>query len=271
MEDIQSIIHGTFGYLGALVSGVIVTIITTKWINKEVVLTKRFFVQRTATSSYSDYWGKIDVLYNDMPCYNLHFITVEIRNESRKSIEDLEIVFTVPENNFIYGNSGEYKQDGLYTPLKLTDSYLTYFSEVVKRNEDRDNLEGQAKKNLERDVDIVVREKRYRMPVLNKKGMGSFTFLVNNSTHLEPALMVSIIKKDVRLALYQEEEERKESQTKWVSVITLIVLLIFSYLVYKNSATVADATMLMVVNTFVSYYTALLLYKILYWIKAYLN
>lgn len=49
MEDIQSIIHGTFGYLGALVSGVIVTIITTKWINKEVVLTKRFFVQRTAT------------------------------------------------------------------------------------------------------------------------------------------------------------------------------------------------------------------------------
>lgn len=271
MEETQELIKEFFGYATGLLSGILVTIITSKWLNKEIVLTKRFFVQRTAAASNSDYWGKIDVLYNGSPCNNLHFITAEIRNQSNKNIEDVEITFSVAEYNSIYANSGRYQQDEVFTPLKLSDEYFAYFMDVVNRNSTRDTLDAQARQYLEKEVDHVMREKKYHLPVLNKSGMGVFSFLIDNSTGLEPILMVSVIKKDVRLAPFQEEEDRKQAQTKWVSIITLIVLLLLSYLIYKYSMTIVIAVSLMVMNVFFSYYIGLLLYKVGLWIKNYLG
>jgi len=269
MEDAQNIVKDVIGYAFGLASGIFATIVTTKWLNKEVVLTKRFFVQRTAAASNSNYWGKIDVLYNGSPCNNLHFITVEIRNESNKNIEDVEVRFTVLENNSIYANSGRYKQDEVFTQLKLGHEYFAYFMDVIERNKSRDTLDESARERLQAEIDVVVREKTYHLPVLNKRGMGIFSFLIDNSTAVEPVLNVSIVKKDVRLALYQEEEERKEAQTKWVSIITLFLLLGFSYVIFKFSSSVMIAVIAMVVNVFFSYYVGLLLYKCALWFKAY--
>jgi len=271
MEESQSIVRETLGYVIAIASGVLGTIITTKWLNKEVVLTKRIFVQKMAASSNSNYWGKIDVLYNDAPCNNLHFVTVEVRNESNKNIEDVEVVFKVLEQNSIYANSGRYKQDEVFTPLLLTDKYFSYFMDVAERNKTKDQLDENARQVLQNEIDHVVREKRYHMPVLNKSGMGVFSFLIDNATNLEPELMVSVVKKDVRLALYQEEEDRKEAQTKWVGIITLFVLLGISYLVYQYSTSIMLAVGLMVLNVFVAHYISLAIYRISHWAKNYLG
>jgi hypothetical protein len=268
--DFNTIIN-LLEYLGVFFGGILATIITTKWLQKEIVLTKRLFVQRIAYASESNLWGKIDVLYNGGPCNNLHFVTVELHNESNKNIEDVEVVFTVPELNSIYANSGEYKQDEIFTPLKLTNEYYQYFLSVAERNKHIKELPPNEEKLLRNEIDVVTRQKKYHIPVFNKNGMGVFSFLIDNATNLEPELMVSIIKKDVRLAQYQEEEDRKEHQKKWVGILNLLILMALCYPIAIYSTTIFMAVALMFGNVFISYILGLGLYLFIKWLKNFLN
>ncbi|WP_162796092.1 hypothetical protein [Pedobacter nanyangensis] len=109
------------------------------------------------------------------------------------------------------------------------------------------------------------------MPVFNRHGVGVFSFLVDNVSFVEPSLMVSVRKKDVRLATYQEEEDRKKTQTKWVTLINLFFLFFASYLIYSYSTSVVMAVSLMLVNIFGAYLLALGIYKSFVWTKNTLN
>ena len=77
MEDSQSFVSDLYQFALGISAGVITTILTTKWLNKEILLTKRLFIQRVAYSSESETWGKIEVLYNGGQSHNLHLITVD--------------------------------------------------------------------------------------------------------------------------------------------------------------------------------------------------
>ncbi|WP_293302049.1 hypothetical protein [Pedobacter sp. UBA4863] len=271
MEDSQSFISGIYQFILGISAGVITTILTTKWLNKEILLTKRLFIQRVAYSSESETWGKIEVLYNGGQSHNLHLITVEIHNESSKNIEELEVVFTLPENNVVYASSGEYKQDEVFTPLYFTAEYYNYFASVIEKNKDLSLLDEIEKSQHQKDVNVVTRQRKYRIPVFNKNGVGIFSFLIDNIGNIEPTLMVSILKKDVRLAPYQEEEERKKTQNKWVTIMNLLFLLIASYAIYLYSTSIMMAVSLMFANIFISYLLAFGLYRTIVWVKNSMN
>ncbi|WP_133551308.1 hypothetical protein [Pedobacter duraquae] len=271
MEEPKKILTDLVSYIGVFGTGILGTIITTRLLNREVLLTKRIFIQRVAYSSNSATWGKIDVLYNGAPCNNLHLITVEIRNDSNKNIDDVEVVFTVPEFNTFYANSGQYKQDEVFTPLLLSDGYYRYFMDVSERNRTIESLDEGAQIRLRGEIDHVTREKKFHIPVFNKNGIGIFSFLIDNTTNMEPILMVSIVKKDVRLAPYQEEEERKTIQTKWVEIMTCLSLISFAILIATYSPTVKFTVWLMIINLFTSYYLSMAIYRSIIWIKRFLS
>lgn len=120
-------------------------------------------------SGQDNYFGKVQVLYNDRPVENLFLCNLNLVNTSNKDFKDIEITVWCDTNSIILVSSA-YKS-GTINPLLLTEKYIQECQNITEQN-----------------VRLVWSRRPYLIPVLNRDDSVVFSCLVTSVNKAEPSI-----------------------------------------------------------------------------------
>ena len=264
MPDINStnnsqVFLETLKYLGSFLFGGIAFLLKEKYQNKRAVFTKRVWGQRLGFSVQSQDWGDIQILYNNEPSNNLHTLSAEIINTSKKDFPKLLFEFSVPIGCTIYRHLGQLAYDDLTRELSLQKEFNDQFIDVKNKHLSKISSGLPIDTALQNDINYVTRHRRFDIPLIQSNAKTVFTFLVEDIND-KPYLNISILEENLRLVPYQDETERKENRRKWLENGGLAVFLFFSYPIYRFSNSISMAILLMIANIIFCGFIALGIY-----------
>jgi len=123
-------------------------------------------------SGHDNYFGKVQVLYNDSLVENLYLCTINLVNTSNRDFKDIEITVWTDVNAIILVSSA--LKAGTINALTLTHQYVT----------ECQNITAQTAK-------LVWSRRPYVIPVLNRDDKVTFSCLVTNPNKGEPAVYLN--------------------------------------------------------------------------------
>lgn len=219
--------------ISLIVTGVISVIIGVyleKFRTRLSVIKYNIYNQPLATSSHSDYWGDIRVYHNSREIKHLSLLTFEIENTSNMDLENVAVDISVDENSQILGQSGYY--NGTRTSILLDQPHFDYFNNVLQRN-DEDLKEKEKNPShitppqLTNEISWIMTNKKFHLPVFNRKNGATFNLLVENFEGKIPIGFINIVHKSVSL---EKKEPIDLERNK-----TFIYMLIFGIIIYGLS------------------------------------
>lgn len=209
---------------------VIIGVYLEKFKNRLKIIKFDILNQPIATSSQSDYWGDIKVSHNGRDIKHLSVLTFQIENTSNQDLENINVDLSVDANSQILGQSGFYTDSN--TSILLENGHFDYFNHVLQRNE-QDLQEKQRNPDhitppqLMQEIDWVLKNKKFHLPVFNRKNEATFNLLVENFNGQIPLGYINIVHKSLRL-------ERKEDSDTEIGK-TIVYMLIFGLIIYGVS------------------------------------
>lgn len=117
-------------------------------------------------SGHDNYFGKVQVLYNNNPVQNLFLCTITLVNTSNRDFNNLEITVWSEVNSLILVSHAN--KTGSINPLSLTQSYIQECQNITEQN-----------------VKLVWSRRPYIIPVLNRDDSVTFSCLVTNPNKVE--------------------------------------------------------------------------------------
>jgi len=233
----SKIIPPTIALLMTGLLSLIIGVYLEKFKNKITILRRKIIFQPVGTTTRDDYWGNIKILHNDRPVEHLNFVTVEIINDSNRDQPDLILDISTDFSSKIIGQNGFI--EGNNTPLLLTSEYFDFFTSVVDRNNEEElkisNKEIEAKSiQLQKDIDWALNNKKFNIPVLNRKTKAVFNLLIENTEQLQPVVNANILKKSLKLEDDVDETERNKKTLIYTIIIGLLIFGIGFTLIYIN-------------------------------------
>lgn len=118
-------------------------------------------------SGNDNYFGKVQVLYNDAPVPKLYFFNVTLVNTSNKDFSNLIVTLWSDVDSVIL--SSRVQKAGTITPFSLSNDYIRLCENITKDNQK-----------------IVWTRRPYIIPVLNRDDVVVFSCLVAGSPQAEP-------------------------------------------------------------------------------------
>lgn len=209
---------------------VIIGIYLEKFKNRLNIIKYDILNQPIATSSQSDYWGDIKVSHNGRDIQHLSLLTFQIENTSNQDLESINVELSVDKNSQILGQSGFYNQSN--TGIFIENEHFNYFNNVLQRNqkdieEQERNPKHLTPPHLKSEIDWIMTNKKFHLPVFNRKKEVTFNLLVENFYGQIPKGYINIVHKSLRLEL------KENSDTKMAK--TIIYMLIFGLIIYGIS------------------------------------
>ncbi|HEV8081383.1 MAG TPA: hypothetical protein VGP43_11755 [Chitinophagaceae bacterium] len=207
--------------------GFVAAILLEKFRNRIVLLKFSKNIFQLATSTQHNFWGNIEVLYNNRKTNHLSLITVEIKNDSNRDLENVKVDFWVDESSQMLAHQGNYIESGNFIPYD--ENYQKELSKVIELYDDM-KLEQMDFKDETPELAYrrrsLLANKKFNLPVLNRNTSVKFQILAENFEGEIPTLSLSVLHKSCKLVREEDEIEIKKKRDKYVGIIWLILLFI---------------------------------------------
>lgn len=209
---------------------VIIGVYLEKFKNRLSIIKYTILNQPIATSSQSDYWGDIKVSHNGRDIQHLSVLTFNLENTSNQDLEKINVDLSVDSNSQILGQSGFYNETN--TAILIENEHYKYFNDVLQRHqrdqeEQNRNPQHITPSQLRAEIDWIMRNKKFHLPVFNRKNEATFNLLVENFNGQIPSGYINIVHKSLRL------EQKEDNDTETAKTITY--MLIFGLFIYGTS------------------------------------
>lgn len=206
---------------------VIIGVYLEKFKNRLSIIKYDILNQPIATSSRSAYWGDIKVSHNSREIKHLSVLTFQIENTSNQDLDKVNVDLSVDVNSQILGQSGFYNNTN--TAILLENDHYNYFNNVLQRNqqdmkEQEHNPEHITPPQLTNEISWILKNKKFHMPVFNRKDFATFNLLVENFDGNIPLGFINIVHKSLRLV--------KKEDTSHETNRTLVYMLVFGLIIY---------------------------------------
>lgn len=130
-------------------------------------------------------FGRVEVLYNGTPAVNLHITRVLVRNTSGQDLTNLIVRLAFVERTRILYSRGF--QPMTLVSYQLADRFASRLASALRPNAS------------DSEIDFVVRNHEYCIPVLNRGGEAQFGLLVTRDDHERPTISLDISHPGVRV------------------------------------------------------------------------
>lgn len=226
---VDSLIPSTISLVVTGLATLLIGIYFEKFRNRLIFIKYDIQYQPLATSSQTDYWGKIDVYHDGTLKKHLNFVTIKIENDSNKDLENLNIDINVDLESQILGHSGYYDESN--APLLLEQQHYNYFQNVLQRfNQDEQQLKANpdhiTPTQLMNEVDWVLRNKKFNLPVFNRDNSITINMLVENFQGQIPIAIVNILYKGIKLIKKEDSNTETGKTVIYSLIIGAIIYLI---------------------------------------------
>lgn len=217
-------------------ASVIIGVYFEKFRNKMVLLKYNIFFQPLATTSKTDYWGEISVYYEKRIINHLNFVTIILKNDSNNDLDNINVDTWVDNQSQFLAVRGNYDQTG--NSVLLENNYYKYYTDVVNRNmEDveanKDNPDYLTPPHLMNEIQEVMGNKKFHLPVFNRKTSITLNLLIENFEGRKPEVSISVLHKSVKLILETDKEIERKEATKFTVIIGIIIYTIGLFVIYK--------------------------------------
>ncbi len=169
---------------GAFIAGIVGTWITQQILNKRGVFSYSVFHNRVGISADDAVFGSVKITLNGNEMPNLYLSVIEIRNESSKDYEDVEM--RVWSNDTVLLSEQTQIDETSYR-LELTDKYKKEFH----------SSEPQEVTEYQRE--LLGKRREYVVPVFNRGQIIKLTYLNSAKVNTMPTIQVDAVKKGVKL------------------------------------------------------------------------
>uniref|UniRef100_UPI004048A42D hypothetical protein n=1 Tax=Roseivirga sp. TaxID=1964215 RepID=UPI004048A42D len=151
--------------------------------NTIINLQRRINIQALANSYKDDFWGDIQITHNKKPISHLHFIKVDIINNTNKDVDRFKIQLTPGTSNKILSSHA----------MNMDTKVLLSETDEYQNQVDSGNW------------DYLNTHREYEAKVLNRKSHITINLLVSteDSQLYESDLIIAIEKKGVKLIPYK--------------------------------------------------------------------
>jgi hypothetical protein len=123
-------------------------------------------------SAQDNLFGKVQILYNDVPVENLFLCTLNLENTSRMDFKDLEFTVWCDIDTIIL--VAHASKMGKIDPLALSDKYLNEWNNINEQN-----------------GKLILSKRIYYVPVFNRDEIISLSCLVTNLGKKEPGIYIN--------------------------------------------------------------------------------
>jgi hypothetical protein len=217
-------------------ASVVIGIYFEKFRNKIIFLKYKVFFQPLATTSKTDYWGEISVYYEKRIINHLNFVTITLKNDSNNDLENIDVDTWVDNQSQFLAVRGNYDQTG--NSILLESGYFNYYKDVLDRNlqdveAEKDNPDHVTPPQLMNEIQAVMGNKKFHLPVFNRKTSITLNLLIENFQGRKPEVSVSVLHKSVKLILETDKEIERKQTTKWTVIIGMIIYAIGLLVIYK--------------------------------------
>ncbi|MEQ8812086.1 MAG: hypothetical protein RIE59_23665, partial [Imperialibacter sp.] len=163
---LNNLVPATISLVVTGLISVLIGIYFEKFKNRIIFIKYDIQYQPLATSSQTDYWGKIEVYHNGTQKSHLNFVTINVVNDSNKDLEGVNLDISVDQESQILGQSGYY--DDSKAGLLLENNYFSLFNDVSSRYfDDQEKLRTVAghetPPQLTNEVLWVVKNKKFNL------------------------------------------------------------------------------------------------------------
>jgi len=237
--------------------------------NRIVHLKFKKSVFQLATAIQNNYWGNIEVLYNNRKTNHLSLITVEIRNDSNTDLEKVKIDFWVDNESQMLAHQANYVESG--NSILFEENYQQEFSSVLELNSEDLRLK-EANPNhetsgLTQRVNWILANKSFNLPVFNRDTSVKFQILVENFQGQVPKLIVSVLHKSCKLVEEVNESEITNTKNKIVGTIWILLAFVATTTIYWKFQNNPYAIIWTGISTLIALYIALSIYYFIKLIK----
>lgn len=138
-----------------------------------------------ALSTEDTGFGRVQVLYNGQPTVNIHITQLLVRNTSTKDLTDVHVHLAYLEGTRILRSIG-FVPGGLVA-LPHADGFDQQLAAALAQNA------------TATQIDYLIRNHEYRIPVLNRGSAAQFGLLVTRDDHARPTISLNVTHPGVRL------------------------------------------------------------------------
>lgn len=251
--------------------GVIATWLYKKWDNRQTLLKKRVFINQMGFSAQHQDWGSLELYYEGRPANNIHYISVEIINDSNRDLKDINFDIAFPLNCIIYKDRAQYWSNGLSLDLFLEKGFYDFFERI--RNESNNHIGTYPNtpypSNLQNAINQVTRQRKYSVPVLNRDSKLVIEIMAEFTTNLisEEDVYMEFFSTGIKVIPYIEDAKREKLKKSWIEYGGLFIYILFSYPVYLLTHNPGLIVLFMIINLFFAGIIALQLYNLFQWLK----
>lgn len=168
LDSLKSYIWTVIAFVAGLITKHIFDLYQNKISRLQYSINKSFL----GASGQDNYFGKVQVLYNDKPVKNLFLCNLTLVNTSNRDFKDIEVTVWCDVDSIILVSSA-YKS-GTINPLLLTEKYIQECQNVTEQN-----------------MRLVWSRRPYSIPVLNRDDSIVFSCLVTSPVKSEPAIFLN--------------------------------------------------------------------------------
>lgn len=216
--------------------GIVVGIVIEKFKWRVVLFKRRINFFPVGTSTESETWGKIEVTHDGRITKHLNLVTLEIENDSSKNFTNMFLDVWVEENNQILSFVAHYSEG---KAIELDKEYQKFYESVVKsltEDEEKRKISPTHIKDLQlaKNISYAQMNKKFSIPVFNKKTLLKFNFLVENYIGEQPKIYAVILHEGMKLVDAKDKETENEDLAIGLFRWGLIVFAIGCFALLRN-------------------------------------
>ncbi len=165
---IECYVWPVISYIGGLVTMYFFDLYKNKISKLQYSISKSFL----GASGQDNYFGRVQVLYNDGPVENLYLCNINLVNTSNKDFKDIEVTVWCDVDSIILVSSAF--KAGTINALTLTQLYIEECRNITQQN-----------------VRLVRSRRPYVIPVFNRDDSVTFSCLATNPNRAEPNIYLN--------------------------------------------------------------------------------
>lgn len=225
---LDKILPATISLIVTGLASIVIGIYLEKFRNKLTILKYSISFQPLATSTQNDYWGDIEVYHNNRQINHLSFVTIKLENDTNIDLQNLNVDTWCDSDSQFLAQSGVYDQGR--NAILLEQNYYNYFTDVLHRNqldiEQRNqNPEHLTPQQLTNEINWIMTNKKFHLPVLNRHSSITINLLVENFKGLTPQVTVNILHKSLKLIKSVDKDTELKKTLGYVLSFGLIIFI----------------------------------------------
>lgn len=193
--------------------------------------------QPLATSSQTEPWGEIEVYHNGRKTQHLNFVTIIIENDSNIDHQDVNVDVYCDEQSQFLAHNAFYNENNL--TILLEGAHYNYYVDVLTRLQHYTDANKQNKNlilpdPLNKEVQWIQRNKKFHLPVLNRKSKITINLLAENYQAFIPSINVGVLKKSIKLIKASDSETDETKSILWIVGLGLILFIVGIIVLYNH-------------------------------------